>query len=138
MAKQITIRTPSGTPTPTPIAVDLLDGDECSGVKVARVGKVLGDVEDTEMLDEAGGSFTDVEDVDLLEVEIVEMLEAEVVEMLEPEVVEMLEEMTEEDDIVASNGEVEVEPLNSASGLKRDPTAPSVKADSLQQLILVL
>lgn len=130
MAKQITIRTPSGTPTPKPIAVDLLDGDECSDVKVARVGKVLGDVEDTEMLDEAGGSFTDVEDVDLLEVEIVEMLEAEVVEMLE--------EMTEEDDIVASNGEVEVEPLNSASGLERDPTAPSVKADSLQQLILVL
>ncbi len=78
---------------------------------MARVGKALIDVEDTEILVEVGGSLADVEDV------------------------EMLEEITELDDLVASAGDVEVEPLIPALGLNRYPNVPSVKTDALQQLL---
>ena len=49
--------------------------------------------------------------------------------------VEMLEEMTELDDLVASAGDIEVEPLIPASGLNRYPNVRSVKIDALQQLL---
>ena len=78
---------------------------------MTRVGRTLVKVEDFEMLVEVGKSLPDVEDV------------------------EMLEEITELDDLVASAGDVEVEPLIPASGLNRDPNVPSVKTDALQQLL---
>lgn len=88
------------------MSIGLFDGDRCLVEGVARV-----DEADTEMFDEVGGVLADVEDVG------------------------MLEEITELDDVLASDGDVEVEPLISTPGLKRDPTAPpSVKSDALQQL----
>ncbi len=83
------------------MATGFLDGDDCLDEGVARVGRALVNVEDTEMLVEVGGRLADVEDV------------------------EMLEEITELDDLVASAGDAEVEPLIPASGLNRDPNAPS-------------
>ena len=93
------------------MSIRLLDGDDCLDEGIVTVGEALFDVEDTEMLDEAGGSLADVEDV------------------------WKIEEITELHFIVASDGDFEVEPSILASGLKRDPTAPpSVKSDVLQQL----
>ena len=93
------------------MATGLFEGDDCLDEGVARVGKVLGDVEDTEMLDEAVGRLANVEDVG------------------------MLEEMKEREVMVASNGDVEDEPLASVSDLNRSPVPPSVKIDVLQQLM---
>ena len=106
-----TNRTPNGTPTPTPMATVLSEGDDCLDEGVTRVGKVIGDAEDTEMPDEAFGRLADVEDVG------------------------MLEEMIEREEMVASDGDVEDEPLASVSDLNRSPVPPSVKIDVLQQLM---
>lgn len=99
MAKQKPVKTPNGTPTPTPMAICLFDDDDCLDAGVARVGKALGFVQDTEMLDKVSGSLAAVED-----------------------------------DVVASDGDVVIEPSIVASGLNRNPTAPRVKSDTLQQL----
>ena len=111
MTREKTNRTPNGTPTPTPMATGLFEGDDCLDEGVARLGKVLGDVEDTEMLDEIARRLADVEDVG------------------------MLEEMIEREEMVASDGDVEDEPLASVSDLNRSPVPPSVKIDVLQQLM---
>ena len=95
------------------MAIGLLEGDNCLVEGVARVGKVLGDIEDTEILNEAVGRLTNIGDT------------------------RMLEEMTEREVIVASDGDVEDEPLASVSGLNRSPVPPSVKIDVLQQLMLL-
>lgn len=94
------------------MSIGLFDGDGCLDEGVARAGNAIFNVEDTtEMLDEADGSLANAGDVGTL-VEIIEL-----------------------DDIVASDGDVEVEPLIWASGLKRNPAPPSVKSDTLQQLV---
>ena len=112
MARPETKRTPNGTPAPTPISIDLLDGDDGLGEGVAKVGRVLGSIEDVELLDSAGRSLANV-----------------------VEGVEMLEETIDSDDVAADKCDAELEPLTSAWGKKKDPGSPSEKFDVLQQLV---
>ena len=109
IARPNTERTPKGTPTPTPMSIDLFDGDDGLDEGVATEGKVVGNVEDTGLLDSAGGSLADVEDVGTLV------------------------ETTERDDMTAGNCDVEVEPLTSISGVKKSPRS-NITIDVLQQL----
>ena len=96
MASPETKRTPNGTPAPTPMSIDVLDGGDGLGEVVAKVGKVLGKTEDVELLDSAGGSLADAKDV------------------------RTLVEIKAHDDLTTGNCEAEVEPLISASDMKKE------------------
>ena len=90
--------------------IDLLDGDDGLDEGVTRAGKVVGNVEDTELLDGAGGSLADIEDVGTLV------------------------KTKERDDMTAGNGDAEVELLTSVSGVRKGPRPGSGKFVVLQQL----
>lgn len=75
------------------MAIGLFDGEDWPDEGLATAGEVVGSAEDTEMLDGKGATFANVEDVG------------------------MLEEITERDEVVGSDGDVEVEPFTSISGL---------------------
>ena len=96
MANPESRRTPNGTPAPTPMSIDVLDGDDGLGEGVAKIGKVLGKTEDVELLDSAGGSLADAKDV------------------------RTVVEIKAEDDMTSGNCDAEVEPLISASDMKKE------------------
>ena len=96
MASPETKRIPNGTPVLTPMSMDVLDGDDGLGEGVAKVGNVLGKTEDAEPLDSAGGSLADAKDVPtLVEIKVL-------------------------DDMTTRNCDAEVEPLISASDMKKE------------------